>query len=486
MQGSPNYSVNCMTMADGDFNVAQDLQNIPLCPVGLCNPSNGTHQESLVSYNLTFPTASSFPGVQRGNFSLIDGPSALATINTFLQRYVTPVIIVVGVLGNIASLAVFQTSRLRRQTSSLHLSALAISDTGFLLSLLISWLGWFRVPLVHRQPWCVLVVYLTYVCGFLSVWIVVTFTVERFIVACFPLQRKRVVRARHAKVVLTLLTVFALAAYSFATWMTGVMRIGDQNICLFYPKYQRVLSIIAHVDTAITFVIPMLTIITLNSVIAVAIYNARKGINRNMGNSQSNGYRTKLMYLEPSVSSHRESSSHMFCMSSSRKSRGRSSSRSRPNMVVSLGGSSGGRESAQRRHLRSTKMLLVVSTVFVVLNLPSHALKFRTVVLSMTRPGWTPSMPDRLWQHGAELVYYVNFAINFFLYSFCGQNFRRCLIASCVKVKARAAHLVRRKSKDELTSGPGVDVTSGPGLTTLAEKRALHGNLDVTTDWSSN
>ena len=249
--------------------MALDLQHVHLCLADVCSPANGTQPESLgISYNLTFPTVSSLPGVPQGNISLMDQTSALATVNTFLQRYLTPVIIVVGVLGNLASLAVFQTSRLRRQTSSLHLSALAISDTGFLLSLLISWLGWFRVPVVHRQPWCVLVIYLTYVCGFLSVWIVVTFTVERFIVVCFPFQRKRMVRPRHAKGVLCFLTVFALAGYSFATWMTGVMRIGDQDrsICIFYPKYQRALSIIAHVDTAITFVIPMLTIITLNSV----------------------------------------------------------------------------------------------------------------------------------------------------------------------------------------------------------------------------
>jgi len=71
-----------------------------------------------------------------------------------LTLYITPLIVVIGVVGNALSLAVFSLTHLQRLSSSLYLSMLSVADIVFLLALLVVWLE--RVD-EHLQPWVVLV-----------------------------------------------------------------------------------------------------------------------------------------------------------------------------------------------------------------------------------------------------------------------------------------------------------------------------------------
>ena len=86
-----------------------------------------------------------------------------------------------GFEGNLISFLVFICTPIRQLSSSVYLAGLALSDSGFLLQLFVTWLGYVRVFLVHQNIWCQTVVYVTYVCSFLSVWLVVAFTFERYI-----------------------------------------------------------------------------------------------------------------------------------------------------------------------------------------------------------------------------------------------------------------------------------------------------------------
>ncbi len=49
-----------------------------------------------------------------------------------VHLYFTPIIIAVGLLGNITSFFVFVTTSLRHLSSSVYLAALALADSGFL------------------------------------------------------------------------------------------------------------------------------------------------------------------------------------------------------------------------------------------------------------------------------------------------------------------------------------------------------------------
>ena len=88
-------------------------------------------------------------------------------------------------MGNLISFLVFVCTPVRQLSSSVYLAGLALSDSSFLLQLFVTWLGYVRVFLVHRNVWCQMVVYFAYVSSFLSVWLVVGFTVERYIAVSF-------------------------------------------------------------------------------------------------------------------------------------------------------------------------------------------------------------------------------------------------------------------------------------------------------------
>ncbi|KAG6796662.1 thyrotropin-releasing hormone receptor [Apis mellifera caucasica] len=78
-----------------------------------------------------------------------------------------------------------------------------------------------------------------------------------------------------------------------------------------------------------------------------------------------------------------------------------------------------------RNQQNITKMLLLISTVFILLNLPSYVIRLCVFFFTLARK----NTPDLLWciQQFFMLLYYTNFSINFLLYAMCGITFRRCL-----------------------------------------------------------
>ncbi len=87
---------------------------------------------------------------------------------------------------------------------------------------------------------------------------------------------------------------------------------------------------------------------------------------------------------------------------------------------------------ARRRHHNSqvkvTKMLVLVSSIFLVLNLPSHAMRLYAFATSLLAEQMAPPTKQYvLIQRLFQYFHYTNFAINFFLYNTCGRNFRHAL-----------------------------------------------------------
>jgi len=74
-----------------------------------------------------------------------------------------------------------------------------------------------------------------------------------------------------------------------------------------------------------------------------------------------------------------------------------------------------------------TKMLLLVSTVFLILNIPSHAVRVYVFVMSSVDPSYVPHRLLVLVQKVIQHLFYLNFATNFLLYSASGKAFRRAL-----------------------------------------------------------
>ncbi|XKL59564.1 hypothetical protein PGB90_000580 [Kerria lacca] len=82
-----------------------------------------------------------------------------AAVLQLIQLYYTPVLVILGSIGNIISVFVFFNTKLRKQSSSYYLAALAISDTGFLITQFISWLNLVDLPLFKKSGYCQMTIY---------------------------------------------------------------------------------------------------------------------------------------------------------------------------------------------------------------------------------------------------------------------------------------------------------------------------------------
>ena len=314
----------------------------------------------------------------------------------YMTWYFMPVIIGGGVIGNCFSLVVFLTTHLNRLSLSVYLAALAISDIGFLLSLLFGWVGGTKFALFHLNGWCQTVVFVSYTTSFLSVWFVVAFTVERYIAICHPFHRPEMCTTARAKKVVTALSTFAIAIYSCNFWTTGVRYDVTTNLttCTAFMEYYSFHIFLTYVDAVVSLFVPFLAIVIFNVIIAHRIaYFYHK--------------RQRLM-----------SQTHF------------------------------GEQNARqcRAQIKVTKMLMVVSSVFLFTNLPSYVIRFRVFILAFVQGHSGTSRLELLIQKMFQFLYYSNFAINFLLYSAVNRKFRQAFRRVLWQMRYRVVSLTLRTS----------------------------------------
>ncbi|KAG5875167.1 hypothetical protein JTB14_033744 [Gonioctena quinquepunctata] len=343
----------------------------------------------------------------------------------YLLMYYIPVMIVVGFVGNILSCLVLLTTHLKHRSSSYYLAALAVADTGCLVCILVVYFSSNEIfDLFNKQGFCQAFLYLTYVCSFLSVWLIVAFTVERFIAVQYPLKKPYICTVSRAKVIISSLTGTAIVIHLYIFVISDV--VGEQ--CQLRSDYKGIAKYVNYLDTVLTLVVPVVLIVGMNTMIAVTLFKLGKTMQNdivddrldsdhtgtyNISNSQSSSSAKKskechsLQDLESSVSK----KATVTKINHNR--------RQYPQIHIKK--SSGHVMSIQVQH-NINKMLLVVSSVFIALNLPSYLLR----ILVFFEETVTESFLECV-QQLAMLLYYTNFSINFLLYTMCGQAFRLCL-----------------------------------------------------------
>ena len=359
------------------------------------------------------------------------GGSWISAFSEYTNLYLTPVIIFTGLCGNALSFTVFTCTYLRMKSSSIYLATLSVADAGFLLCLFFIWLARVNVPLFHMSGWCQLFVYLNHVFYFLSAWSVVGFTCERYIAVYHPLRKDRYSEQRISRMIIFTTSAFALVSYIYNFWTSGVREVDSRPICMPLTRYYDMLTVITIFDMFIAFLLPSSLIVVLNIRIMLKLrayqqQSVKRLQELRMKQRESETVQlhvpsTCIRKLNMVASLSRSGSMHFTFVSRSEHEKEHYSCRPFTN-----------RENVNHvrksiSQYRTARILLLVSTVFLVLNSPNHILKMQAFIRNLIAKSSRTSKKLIIWQELFQLVYFLNFAINFFIYSLCSKTFRSAL-----------------------------------------------------------
>ena len=190
------------------------------------------------------------------------GMSIYFRIADVLIQYATGVLLAVGTVGNLLSLVIMTRPSMRRQSTSLYLSTLAISDMACLV--FISAEFWY-----NNEPFC-------HVNGMLlsgsttcSGLLILMVTAERVVVVWFPLRASSWLLRKWARIIVAALTVL-----SYGMYMPRVVYTSEEIRCNPKQPYKDVYFI-----QVVTFYscVPIILLLVLNTAIVIKL-NIRSDI----------------------------------------------------------------------------------------------------------------------------------------------------------------------------------------------------------------
>uniref|UniRef100_A0A8C4X6W3 G-protein coupled receptors family 1 profile domain-containing protein n=1 Tax=Erpetoichthys calabaricus TaxID=27687 RepID=A0A8C4X6W3_ERPCA len=204
--------------------------------------------------------------------SFNDCKTSIGPVPTHIHLSVLTLIYFSTLAGNLFT---FYMLRFRKcgmsETANIYLSALAIMDCCCLLWVTLLDLSWTFLqghPFWHMYPWCGLHTFLEFGAITSSIWIVVTFTLERYLVLRDPTARKHFSHARFSRRVLLLVILVSHVVSIPAYWINVVI------MCIYNETTFS--TVVVWINTFLSGGIPFTLIIVFNSLIARQLTKASK------------------------------------------------------------------------------------------------------------------------------------------------------------------------------------------------------------------
>lgn len=323
------------------------------------------------------------------------------TLNIVSMCFV-PSIIVIGCLGNFIFYSVFTTSKLKKLSAAPYCVGIALSDSFFLLSLIIQWLLSMDIPVYNIPIWCHLWMFISQSSHFMSTWLVVGLSIDRYVTIalpwtpCFIYLQDHVPdggnqRAKHrslcstmkAKICVVAIAITGIVIFMNTSLMYGDINLNGQYMCLPLPEYGRSHDLLNKLDIFFNMLLPFI-IITLTNLLILRTLVYRRAYSR------------KLLTV--------------------------------PNRVRQLRSSS---------HLQNhvTFLSVALCLTFLVLRSPSQALRIYITVQQMVHaPYQFIYTNDLVRQKIFQYVFYLGFIMNTPIAFAVSRNFRSAFGALYVKV----------------------------------------------------
>lgn len=305
-----------------------------------------------------------------------------------------PIIVIVGLTGNALSAVTFLHQNMRVMSCSQYLAARAVTDSGFLICLFVIWLQYVGVPIIHTNGVCQAEIFFSYLCGFLSVWFIVWVTIENYYRICQPFKVSLYCTTKNALLRIVITAIVGCMIYSFSTWINGIVLRDRKFVCFIKMEYKTISTVLIYADCFVTLILPCAIILIVTSRIIISILKTypKRTLDRRRGSFR----------LKATVS----------------------------------------------------KMLLWVSLVFLILNLPSHSVRLRVLFEMMTKQTTKPTPLLFVLQRVLQMIFYMSFSINFFIYISLGPSFRKNVVRITGISRSRGENQLKiNENEDDLRNG---------------------------------
>ena len=225
---------------------------------------------SSVLTNRTFPNEGMVP------MNLYEIHRIAAPELVYVDRIVTPMFYLIGLIGNPLSAKIWLSAKVRRSNSSaIYLGAIAVVDMVFLLlhvwmELLSAWgINTFNIPVL-----CKVYMVLQMTLQYLAPLLILGFTFERFIAVCFPFYKERYCTVRKAVICVNILTTVALVFGHFQAYFVEYSKI--EGVCNIVVNMMDFYKVWTWISEMLIFLVVPLTVLVFNMLVIIEIRRINK------------------------------------------------------------------------------------------------------------------------------------------------------------------------------------------------------------------
>ncbi|CAG5126748.1 unnamed protein product [Candidula unifasciata] len=316
-------------------------------------------------------------------------PSFLSLVYSSINESVMPVVLSVGILGNLLLVFTFMLTPLRASALCHYLTAVAVSDFIYLLSSLAVWITSRGINLQNTMGVCQITMFSLMLFGFLKTWYLFAAHAERLVVHFGSTRALKWCTTFRTKCIIIAIFVFSLVGYSHHMWIYIVIEWNGISSCLLMPESRKHMAELGKVEVIFALFLPMLLIVMID--FALFVRMAIKGSKHFF--RPDNCHKTKDFSQSPST-------------------RSGDSIPPPPEFDIS------------RERTRATVLVVVTGLIFLGIILPSSIYRAKQYFKSLAMP----SLKDRDIMMLAELIVNFNSVYKIFLYPMILKSFRRGLI----------------------------------------------------------
>ncbi|TKR62823.1 hypothetical protein L596_026735 [Steinernema carpocapsae] len=338
----------------------------------------------------------------------------------YYARHFIPIFCAIGIIGNCMALILIRTNYwLRKLTSNIYLSTLSVCGCLFLFTVLCTWVdlnSQLSIPLYsNSEIGCKVLTFLAHACDFNCVWMISWTSIDRCLVLHRPAFQRITVSKKFANVLVMFTVAFSSILYGFwCLLFAGLENAGDGDDTSFCGLSEKVtfldyqMPVNLHVfftafDTLLCNVVPALIVLVVN---IASIVRYRKCMRIYADGNYRVRFHTQNTLSTPAPTDRQQSVTNQSTQSS-------------------LPGTS---KRIRSSDLQLTRSLLIVTSTFVLLNVPNYFLRCCQEVFDIRNQYFTFAL------FVSFLLYYLHHAVLFYMYIFWSPQMKKQLLPTAMKL----------------------------------------------------